>query len=188
MVQFFRDIYEGMRGFMVGMKVTGVHLKDNLRPDPRTVTTIPYNGTVEKARQVKVAPRFRGNLVVDTERCGGCKNCLRVCPVDCFWVETERTESGKQRVSRFDVDLLRCMYCGLCVMSCPTKCLTFGPEWGGAAAVQGAEAGSAPERCLIREMGKGFYTPGEKLEVERKRLLGEEARRATVQDTPPTPP
>jgi len=176
MVQFVKEVYEGLRTFMIGMKVTGFHLKDNLRPNPKGVTTVPYDGTADEARKVQVAERFRGNLVLDAEHCGGCRNCMRVCPIDCFWVEVERTAAGKMRVSRFDVDILRCMYCGLCVMNCPTKCLRFSPDWGGSVAAPKPGA-DEQEKCLLHRFGKGFLSEAEKLEIERQRRSGDEARK-----------
>jgi NAD-dependent dihydropyrimidine dehydrogenase PreA subunit len=182
MVQFVTEVYEGLRTFMIGMKVTGFHLKDNLRPNPKGVTTIPYDGTADEAGKVQVAERFRGNLVLDTERCGGCRNCMRVCPIDCFWIEVERT-AGKQRVSRFDVDILRCMYCGLCVMNCPTKCLRFSQDWGGSvAALKPGADEREREGCLLHHFGKGFLSEAEKLEIERQRRSGDEARKKAAEE------
>lgn len=178
MVKFMQEIYDGLRTFMIGMKVTGTHLKDNLRPHPSNATTVPFDGTVEEAAKVTVAERFRGNLVLDKEKCGGCKQCLRICPVDCFWIETEKTDTGKQRVSKFDFDLMRCMYCGLCVQVCAAKCLTFSKEWTGSAAPpKPVGPGEEPVNCLLREYGKGFLTFEEKVEIEQKRQAADEARK-----------
>jgi formate hydrogenlyase subunit 6/NADH:ubiquinone oxidoreductase subunit I len=176
MVSFVKDIYDGLRTFMIGMKVTGVHLKDNLRPNPKGVTTVAYDGTPEEAKKVTVSERFRGTLVLDPERCGGCRNCMRACPIDCLWVEVERSATGKMQPSRFDVDILRCMFCGLCVMNCPTKCLTFGKEWGGSVAAPQAGAGLS-ESDLLKRYGRGFLSEAEKIEIERKRLVADEARK-----------
>jgi formate hydrogenlyase subunit 6/NADH:ubiquinone oxidoreductase subunit I len=177
-VKYMREIYDGLRTFMIGMKVTGVHLKENLGPHPKNATTVPFDGTKEEAAKVVVAERFRGNLVLDKEKCGACKQCLRICPVDCFWIETEKTETGKLRVSKFDFDLMRCMYCGLCVQVCATKCLTFSKEWTGAAAPpRPVGPDEEPSNCLLRQYGKGFLTFEEKLEIERKRMAADEARK-----------
>jgi formate hydrogenlyase subunit 6/NADH:ubiquinone oxidoreductase subunit I len=177
-VKFMREIYDGVRTFMIGMKVTGVHLKENLGPNPKNAVTVPFDGTVAETAKVAVDVRFRGNLVLDQEKCGGCKQCLRVCPVDCFWIETEKTETGKQRVSKFDFDLMRCMYCGLCVQACATKCLTFSKDWTGSASTSNpVEPGEDPGNCLLRHYGKGFLTFEEKIEVESKRMAADEARK-----------
>jgi formate hydrogenlyase subunit 6/NADH:ubiquinone oxidoreductase subunit I len=179
MRQFLGDIYEGMRTFLVGMKVTGRYLFDNTRLSPKDVTTVTYDGTEAEARKVVVAERFRGHLHNDIQRCIVCKQCARICPVECFWIEGERTEASRQRPSRFEIDLLRCMYCGLCVTVCPTHCLTMTREWWGAtrAGTPDSRGGRRNLHGLLREFGVGFYTPEQKEEVERKRLAAEEARR-----------
>ncbi|MCK6474451.1 MAG: 4Fe-4S dicluster domain-containing protein [Planctomycetes bacterium] len=117
MIDFVKDIYDGMKTFMVGMKVTGGYLKENFKQKEESVITVEYDGTVEKARQVKVADRFRGHLDNDIERCIVCKNCAKACPIDCFWIDGEKTPTNKLRPSRFDIDILKCMYCGLCVFA-----------------------------------------------------------------------
>ena len=179
MIDFVKDIYDGMKTFMVGMKVTGGYLKDNFRPNAQNVTTIEYDGTVEKALQVQVADRFRGHLHNDVERCIVCKNCATACPIDCFWIDGEKTASNKLRPSRFDIDILKCMYCGLCVVACPTGCLTMTKEWWGA-----TRAGTTDSRGqnrnlhgMLREFGVGYYTPEMKLEIERKRIQIAEAKK-----------
>jgi formate hydrogenlyase subunit 6/NADH:ubiquinone oxidoreductase subunit I len=173
-----KEIYDGLRTFLIGMKVTGVHLRENLGPNPRNAVTVPFDGTAVETAKVAVAERFRGNLVLDKEKCGGCKQCLRVCPVDCFWIETEKTETGKPRVSRFDFDLMRCMYCGLCVQACAVKCLSFSKEWKGSAApTRPVQPDEDPGNCLLREYGKGYLSFEEKVDVERKRMAADEARK-----------
>src|SRR5438105_1139260 len=109
MIEFMQDIYDGMKTFMVGMKVTGSYWKEN-KFGQQSVTTIPYDGTMTLAREVHVADRFRGHLHNDIERCIVCKACATACPIDCFWIDGEKTEANKLRPSRFDIDLLKCMY------------------------------------------------------------------------------
>lgn len=87
----------------------------------------------------KIAPRFKGvlSLVPDKygdDRCIGCMQCVKICPVDCLTVETRKMEKEeveahqcevKKRfvIPTFDVDLQRCMLCSLCVEVCPTDAL-----------------------------------------------------------------
>lgn len=185
MFQFFQDIYLGVKTFLAGMKVTGVYFKNaNLRPK-ETITTIAYDGTMALAKEVKVAERFRGHLHLDTANCIGCKSCMRVCPIDCIWVDTERTETGKQRVSRFDIDQLKCMYCGLCVRVCPTHGLTMTKEWWGA--TFHVDDGTNLHGQL-RTFGLGYYTPEQKLEVERKRREAAEAKKKAASAPPAATP
>jgi NADH-quinone oxidoreductase subunit I len=177
MIQFMTDIYEGMKTFMVGMKVTGGYLKDSNLKEKETVTTIDYDGTMNLAREVKVADRFRGHLHNDIERCIVCKACAKACPIDCFWIDGEKNENNKLRPSRFDIDLLKCMYCGLCVFACPTGCLTMTKEWWGA--TFNNEDGSNLHGQL-KHFGVGYYTAEQKKEVERKRAEAEAKKKAAA--------
>ncbi len=174
MIQFMQDVYDGMKTFMIGMKVTGGYLKDSNLHEKDTVTTIDYDGSMTLARDVKVADRFRGHLHNDVERCIVCKACATACPIDCFWIDGEKTESNKLRPSRFDIDLLKCMYCGLCVFACPTGCLTMTKEWWGA--TFNKDDGTNLHGQL-KQFGVGYYTPEKKAEVEKKRVEAAEAKK-----------
>ena len=178
MIKFMSEIYDGMKTFMGGMKVTGTYWKNANSFDPaiqkETVITIDYDGTVALAKQVKVADRFRGHLHNDIERCIVCKACAKACPIDCFWIEGEKNEAGKLRPSRFDIDLLKCMYCGLCVIACPTGCLTMTKEWWGATFKNDDGTNLHGQ---IRKFGVGDYTEEQKTEVEKKRFEAAEIKK-----------
>ena len=174
MIKFMNDIYDGMKTFMVGMKVTGGYWKDSNMHEKETVTTIDYDGSMTMARDVKVADRFRGHLHNDIERCIVCKACATACPIDCFWIDGEKTESNKLRPSRFDIDLLKCMYCGLCVFACPTGCLTMTKEWWGATF---NTADGTNLHGQLRTFGVGYYSPEQKQVVEKKRIEAAEAKK-----------
>ena len=174
MIQFMQDIYDGMKTFMVGMKVTGGYLKDSNLHEKDTVTTIDYDGSMTLARDVVVKDRFRGHLHNDIERCIVCKACAKACPIDCFWIDGEKTESNKLRPSRFDIDLLKCMYCGLCVFACPTGCLTMTKEWWGATF---NESDGTNLHGQLKKFGVGYYTTEKKAEVEKKRFDVAEAKK-----------
>src|SRR5436190_13299933 len=176
MIQFMQEIFDGMKTFMSGMKVTGGYLVDANKKSTRdeSVITIDYDGSEALAKDVKLADRFRGHLHNDIERCIVCKACAVACPIDCFWIDGEKTESNKLRPSRFDIDLLKCMYCGLCVFACPTGCLTMTKEWWGA--TFNNDDGTNLHGQL-RKFGVGFYTPEKKAEVERKRIEAGEAKK-----------
>ena len=180
MIDFVKDIYDGMKTFMVGMKVTGGYLRENMITEnfsgnthvDLAPNTVAYDGTVEKSLQVQVADRFRGHLHNDVERCIVCMNCAKACPIDCFWIDGEKTESNKLRPSRFDIDILKCMYCGLCVFACPTGCLTMTKEWWGSqrAGTTDSRGAHANLHGMLREFGVGYFPPDQKLAVEMKRL------------------
>jgi NADH-quinone oxidoreductase subunit I len=81
--------------------------------------------------------RARNQLFNDMDDCIGCDQCARVCPVDCIYIETEKSGPGEDlgltskgtkkrlKVLRFDIDMGLCCYCGLCTYPCPTECLVM---------------------------------------------------------------
>jgi formate hydrogenlyase subunit 6/NADH:ubiquinone oxidoreductase subunit I len=176
---YFRDIYDGVVSCFIGLGVTLRYLLT-----PGVAITVPYDGTARTLPTVRVAQRFRGDLVNIVEDgpitdsplgaedyvegrkpCIGCKLCHQACPIDCFIIRTEPTETNKLRVSRFDLDVGKCIYCGLCVLACPPKSLFFSHSFDHATFDYSQQ---------ILPFGSGFYTPEELAEVERKR---EEAKR-----------
>lgn len=176
---YFRDIYDGVVSCFIGLGVTLRYLVT-----PGISITVEYDGSPETFDTVRVADRFRGDLVNIVEGgpitdsplgdrdtvegrkpCIGCKLCHQACPIDCFIIRNEPTETNKLRVSRFDLDVGKCIYCGLCVLACPPKSLFFSHSFDHATVAYDQQ---------ILAFGSGFYSPEEREEVERKR---EEARR-----------
>lgn len=49
-------------------------------------------------------------LRLDTEKCSGCRMCIRVCPQEVFAIEEKRAVLA---------DRDACMECGACAMNCP---------------------------------------------------------------------
>ncbi|MCZ7647841.1 MAG: 4Fe-4S binding protein [Planctomycetota bacterium] len=186
MIDFVKDIYDGVKSFMVGMKVTGGYLgknmvMENLGPvaEDMAPNTVTWDGSIATRGEVKVADRFRGHLHNDIERCIVCRNCSKACPIDCFFIDGEKNVSNKFRPSRFDIDILKCMYCGLCVFACPTGCLTMTKEWWGSQRAGTPAEGGGRENLhgLLREFGVGYFPTEEKIAVEKERIrLAEEKR------------
>ncbi len=62
--------------------------------------------------------RARMPLMIDSEKCTGCRLCLKVCPVQ---LEPYKySSSGVVEIKNGD-----CLKCGLCVAACPVKALGF---------------------------------------------------------------
>jgi NADH-quinone oxidoreductase subunit I len=68
--------------------------------------------------------RFRGLHALrrypnGEERCIACKLCEAVCPALAITIESDVSDDGTRRTSRYDIDLFKCIYCGFCEESCP---------------------------------------------------------------------
>jgi len=79
----------------------------------------------EKAPQ---SPRFRGLHALrrypnGQERCIACKLCEAVCPALAITIESDVSDDGTRRTTRYDIDLFKCIYCGFCEEACPVDAI-----------------------------------------------------------------
>ena len=95
----------------------------------RTFFTRKYtlNYPEEKAPQ---SPRFRGLHALrrypnGQERCIACKLCETVCPATCITIDSDASEDGTRRTTRYDIDLFKCIYCGFCEEACPVDAIVL---------------------------------------------------------------
>ena len=95
----------------------------------RTFFTRKYtlNYPEEKAPQ---SPRFRGLHALrrypnGQERCIACKLCETVCPATCITIDSDVSEDGTRRTTRYDIDLFKCISCGFCEEACPVDAIVL---------------------------------------------------------------
>jgi len=62
-------------------------------------------------------PMYRGELVMDVDKCIFCGMCARKCPSQCITVD--------KKSGTWTCDPHACVYCGYCRDACPTKCLSM---------------------------------------------------------------
>jgi NAD-dependent dihydropyrimidine dehydrogenase PreA subunit len=55
-------------------------------------------------------------VIVDQEKCTGCKTCEEGCPVEAIKVENDKAV----------VDAETCVDCGTCIEECPEKAISEG--------------------------------------------------------------
>ena len=89
----------------------------------RPATTIYY--PEEKTPQ---SSRFRGLHALrrypnGEERCIACKLCEAVCPALAITIESDVSDNGTRRTTKYDIDLFKCIYCGFCEEACPVDAI-----------------------------------------------------------------
>lgn len=97
----------------------GKMLREVLKSIGRKPATVKY-----PAEPAVMPPRFRGKLRFYSEKCLGCKMCLRDCPSGAIVIN----KVGDKQFEAV-IDLARCVYCAQCVDSCPKKALEITPEF-----------------------------------------------------------
>jgi formate hydrogenlyase subunit 6/NADH:ubiquinone oxidoreductase subunit I len=63
------------------------------------------------------APRFRGKIEFDVEKCILCGACVEVCPANARAQEDDKIKKIRREIHYQE----RCIYCGQCVAYCTTK-------------------------------------------------------------------
>ena len=67
---------------------------------------------------------FRGQPKFLSEKCSGCRLCIRDCPAQAITI----TKVGEKRFEA-SLDLGRCVYCAQCAETCPRKCIEISTDF-----------------------------------------------------------
>ena len=121
MLAWFRNVWMAVSTILRGLFVT-------LRTMGKTYNRKAFAQIYEYPEvPLKVKPRYRGFHRFDLTTCIGCEKCAQACPVDCIYIEKEKSPVGKGfRLNGFAIDYTKCMFCALCTYPCPTDCIHMG--------------------------------------------------------------
>jgi NADH-quinone oxidoreductase subunit I len=129
-VQYFSDIYHGVKSLLTGMKVTGRYFFS-----PGEIVTQQYP---ENRKTLKMFDRFKGEVIMphdaqNQHRCTGCGICETACPNGSIEIIQDKTDTpdGKKKriIDKHIYHLSMCTFCGLCIKSCPSDALAWGQEF-----------------------------------------------------------
>ncbi len=121
MINWFRNVFQAVFTVAHGMFVT-------LRTMNSTYRRKTFTETYEYPETpVPIKARYRGFHRFDLTTCIGCEKCAVACPVDCIYIDKQKSPVGKGfRVEGFTIDYTKCMFCALCVEPCPVDCIFMG--------------------------------------------------------------
>ena len=66
--------------------------------------------------------KFKGAIVVNTERCNGCDLCVVACPTDVLALSKDANTKGYN--FSFMDNPESCIGCAACAQVCPNACIT----------------------------------------------------------------
>ena len=64
----------------------------------------------------------KGRIVIDEERCKGCKLCVSVCPQGILAISSWLNERGYMPAEVTNME--KCTGCSMCAIICPDVCIT----------------------------------------------------------------
>ena len=127
---YFKEIYQGVRSLLTGMRVTGYYAFH-----PKEIITQQYP---ENKDELKMFDRFRGEVVLlhdenNEHSCTGCSACDVACPNGTIEIisDFELNEEGKKKkvIDTFVYHLQMCTMCGLCIPACPTDAIVMANDF-----------------------------------------------------------
>ncbi len=129
-IQYFSDIFQGVKSLLTGMRVTGYYIAHARKE----IITQQYP---ENKDTLTMFDRFRGEVIMphndDNEhKCTGCSACEIACPNGTIEIISDRVEvDGKKKkvIDKFIYHLQMCTMCGLCIPACPTDAIKMGQDF-----------------------------------------------------------
>lgn len=126
-LQYFGNIRDAVVSTVKGMAIT-LHYWVK---EPSITVEYPDRLGKDITMDDLIAERYRGFLAVNISKCIACMQCMRICPIRCIRVNTEKQETDRF-ITAFDINQAKCMHCGLCVEVCPTGAILFTKRFEGA--------------------------------------------------------
>lgn len=71
----------------------------------------------------EIPDKFRGSIVLNPEKCTGCKLCAKICPA----LEVLKFDTKAKKL--VSIDISRCIVCGNCVYNCPNGALSITKQY-----------------------------------------------------------
>lgn len=168
LIRYLQTIYLGIRSMLRSLGASLPYLFRVRSGELRKEVTEQYPDRVSSRTPDDLPPRSRGILHNDIEKCTGCADCVRICPVSCIELESEPGPlHSKLWVSVFDIDLGKCTFCGMCVEVCQPASLTHARDY---------ESASSSREGLKVGYGRGRVTPEQRAKWEEIRRFEEENR------------
>lgn len=133
---YFGNIYKALTTVAAGMGVT-------IKVFFQRPVTLQYPDEFPVIEEA-----FRGLHIYEQEKCIACEMCVKVCPIDCIFLDYEG-KGKKARIKSYKVDYTKCLFCNLCVEICPTNCIKMGKEY---------DLSSYDREGCVRELAKDIYS------------------------------
>lgn len=129
--RYFRAVLKGFFSIVSSASATLPHLIG--LGELRKRVTEQYPDPVSSRTEDDLPPKTRGFLVNDIDKCTGCGECGKICPVQCIHIETTSgSDLSRAQVAVFDIDFGKCISCGLCVEVCHPASLSHSKKFEGA--------------------------------------------------------